>query len=838
MSLRKRNLGRPFMLKNYLTTTFRYLWRNKLFSVLNILGLAISISVCWVIYLVVNYEYSYDKGLADKKHIYRVVSGFIFDEKESYNGGVSKPLYQSLRKEAVGLKRVVPLMGQRVNAVQVNTVEGKPLVIDDQTGIAATDSTYFSMVPYRWLAGNKNTALSAPDQVILTESRAQQYFPNKKPQEIVNRTLTYYGYGEKDTVMRTVAGIVADPKTPTEFTKKEFCSLSQKEYPLNTWTNTNGSDKLYIQLQENAVPAKALATIEHIVAQKTKEFDQTRKTKEDNSKFKRWFQLLPLSESHFSTYINEWDGETPLHKTNKKILYGLMAIAAFLLLLACINYINMGIALIPQRAKEIGVRKTLGSGRAALIGQFLCDTFITTLLACMVAYFLGRIEFILLKDIIPNGINPSENILQVVAFMFILSIVVALLSGLYPGWLITKVKTVNVFRNAFVFKNSSGRIGLQKALIVFQFIIAIVFITGALVMGKQLRYAMYSDMGFNKDAVVLVNVPWKYSLDTRYKGKQFTLFTELKTIPGIKNIALGDEPLSEDYSSSDYSYYQEGKEPVTRQVNRKCVDTGYLGLYDFHLLAGRNIHASDTTNEFVINETAVKAFGFKSPQDAIDKFIGYPNKVLPIVGVVKDFHTQNFYTKIDPTIFMSEKEGLFTFNIKLDNANAANWQQTLKAVEKKWYSFYPSESFSYKFYDETIAAMYKDERNLATLINLTTGIAIFISCLGLFGLAVLTAYQRTKEIGIRKVLGASVTNIVRLLSKDYLKLVVIAILFAVPVSWWALNKWLQNFAYRIPLHWWLFALAGIAGIIIAFLTVGFHALKAANANPVKSLKTE
>ena len=821
---------------NYLTTTFRYLWRNKLFSVLNILGLAISISVCWIVYTIVNYEYSYDKHLPDKQHIYRVVSGFNDDGKENYNGGVSKPLYQSLRKEAIGLKRVVPLMGQWVNAVQANTIESKPLIIDDQTGIAATDSTYFSMVPYHWLAGNKNTALNAPDQVVLTESRAQQYFPNKKPREILNRTLTYYT--GKDTITRTVTGIVADQKAPTEFTKKEFCSLPQKEYPLNTWNSTNGSDKLYLQLQENAVPAKVSATLERILSQKINESNQTKKTKGTASKDKRWFQLLPLSESHFSTYIPEWEGETQIHKVNKKILYGLMGIAAFLLLLACINYINMGIALIPQRAKEIGVRKTLGSSRSALIGQFLCDTFITTLVACIVAYLLGKAEFILLKDIIPNGINPSENILQAMAFMFLLSIVVAFLSGLYPGWLTTKVKTVNVFRNAFVFKNSGGRISLQKTLIVFQFVIAIVFITGALVMGKQLRYAMYSDMGFNKDAVVLVNIPWTYSYDERYKNKQFPLFTELKTIPGIKNIALGEEPLSENYSSNDYNYYQEGKEPVTRQMYRKRVDTGYLGLYGFQLLAGRNIHASDTTNEFVINETAVKAFGFKSPQDAIGKFIGSPNKVLPIVGVVKDFHTQNFYTKIDPMAFMSGEKFLLTFNIKLDNANVANWQQTLKTIENKWYQFYPPETFSYKFYDETIAAMYKDERNLATLINLTTGIAIFISCLGLFGLAVLTAYQRTKEIGIRKVLGASAISIVQLLSKDYLKLVVIAILFAVPISWWALNKWLQNFAYRIELHWWLFALAGVAGIVIAFLTVGFHALKAANANPVESLKTE
>jgi ABC-type antimicrobial peptide transport system permease subunit len=345
-------------------------------------------------------------------------------------------------------------------------------------------------------------------------------------------------------------------------------------------------------------------------------------------------------------------------------------------------------------------------------------------------------------------------------------------------------------------------------------------------------------MGFNKDAVVLASVPWKYNRDEKHQNKQFTLLTELKKIPGIKNIALGNEPLSGSSSSSQFSYYPEGKEPVPHQIFRKNVDTGYLNLYGFKLIAGRNIHASDTTNELVINETAVKAYGFASPQDAIGKVLGYPNWTVPIVGVVKDFHTQNFYTTIDPMAFLTDKNNLLTFNIKLDNANAGTWQQTLKALEKKWNEFYPPGSFSYKFYDETVEAMYKEERNLATLINLTTGIAIFISCLGLFGLVVFTVHQRTKEIGIRKVLGASVFNIVQLLSKDYLKPVVIAIFIATPVSWWAMNTWLQSFVYRISLQWWMFAVAGIAAVLIALITVSFQAIKAAMANPVESIKTE
>ena len=278
---------------------------------------------------------------------------------------------------------------------------------------------------------------------------------------------------------------------------------------------------------------------------------------------------------------------------------------------------------------------------------------------------------------------------------------------------------------------------------------------------------------------------------------------------------------------------------MSREVFRKFVDTAYLRLYGFHLVAGRNLHTSDTTDELIINETASKALGFTSPAQSIGKRISLNSAAsYPIVGVVNDFHARDFYTSIDPMAFMSDRSNLVTFNIKLDKVHPADWQKTLKAIESKWKAFYPAGSFSYKFYDERIAELYKSERNLSTLINLVTAIAIFISCMGLFGLAVLTAYQRTKEIGIRKVLGASVAGIVALLSREYLRLVALAILISAPIAWWAMNRWLRNFAYKIPLSWWLFALAGLSGLGIAFLTVGFHSFKAAKANPVKSLKIE
>jgi ABC-type antimicrobial peptide transport system permease subunit len=803
-----------------------------LFTALNITGLAVSISASWIIFRIVDYEFSYDRGRPNTDKIYRVVTGFIWDEKESYNGGVSAPLYQGVRQQASGLDYVVPVLGKWIDAVEVNTTTGKPLIVDDPTGIVATDSAYFSMVPYHWILGNNTTAFNAPENVVLTEERAKKYFPGKKPEEIFHQRLTYYS--SRDTITRTITGIVADLNTPTEFTAQEFCSLPTKAYKLNEWTNTNGSDKLYLQLKQGAEPAKVLSQIQGLVDQKAKEFGQ-KNANQIHFKYKRWFQLLPLKESHFSTFIEEYQ----VRKASKPVLYGLAGIGLFLLVLACINYINLSVAGMPQRAKEIGVRKTLGSSHGQLIAQFLSETLITAFFAAVFAQALSLLGFRLLKDIIPPGVVPLGGMFQLLAFILVISVVVTILAGIYPGLLITKVKTINVFRNFSVSMNTNHQFSLQKVLIVFQFIIALVFITSAIIVGSQLHYTLTTDMGFNKDAVVLVDIPWKYAYDKKYENKQFSLFTEFKRTPGVYNISLGRAPMSDSYSSSQYEYAQEGKAPVSRQVFKKWVDTAYLNVYGIKLLAGRNIHASDTTNELVINETAVHAFGFKSPQDAVGKFIGPGNEQkFPIVGVVKDFHLQDFYKTIDPMAFESEKDNLSTFNIKLAGHDPAAWQATLKAIEKKWYQFYPPETFSYKFYDETLEGMYEQERHLTKLISLATGIAIFISCLGLFGLAVLTAFQRTKEIGIRKVLGASVSGIVQLLSKEYLRLVIIAIALAIPIAWWAMNKWLQNFAYRIQLQWWMFLLAGLIGIAIAMITVSFQAIKAAVANPVKSLRTE
>ncbi|SEL52303.1 ABC transporter permease [Parapedobacter koreensis] len=823
------------MIKNYFKTTLRHLWRNRLFTALNILGLAIGISACWVIYRIIDFEFSYDAQLPNSERIYKVISAFNREGKESRMGGVSAPLYQGIEEEITGVESVVPVYGQWVNTLEIKRENQAPFIQEDPIHIVATNATYFSMLPYTWLAGDKRTALNAPESVVLTESRAGIYFPGAKSADMLQRTITYYG---QDTVTRTVTGIVADYYTPSEFTAQEFFVLPKTAYEANMWTNTNGSDKLYLQFQNGTDVSAKLGQINELDARHWKAFEEKLKNAGNTNALSRVrsYELLPIRDAHFATTVSDGANAS---KTSKPVLYGLIGIGIFLLILACINYINMSVAQIPQRGKEIGVRKTLGGGTWQLIGQFLSETLLTALVASVLAFSLGRLAFWILDDIIPVGVTPEDDIFLLIGFMLSLVVLITLLAGLYPGWLITKVKTVNVFKNFFATSSTKRRFSLQKVLIVFQFTIALVFIISTIIVGAQLRHTLKADMGFNKDAIVLVNVPWKYLSDPRYQDKQFALLGELRNLPGVDQVAMGTAPLSSGYSSSPFGYAPEGKDPVEIISFKKTIDTAYLTLYQMELLAGRNIHASDTTSEFIINETAAKAFGFATPEAAIGQFIGQRGtNNYPIVGVIRDFHTQDFYTPITPTVLSTYKRNLSSFNIKLDSNSPAQWQATLKAIGQKWAMFYPSDTYQYHFYDETLEAMYKQERQIGKLINLATIITILISCFGLFGLATLTAFQRTKEIGIRKVLGASVMGIVALLSTGFLKLVAIALLIATPLAWWAMYEWLQDFAYRINMEWWMFALAGLTAITIALLTVGWQAIRAAIAKPVDSLRDE
>jgi len=812
--------------------SIRHLKRNKLFTFLNILGLTIGISSCWVIFKYVNYELSYESGLKNNENIYRIVSRMKFEDKEeNWTGGISRPIFFALRDEVRSLDRAVPVFNFYTQSVIIPEGNGQAKRVEDldfDSQITETEESYFDMVSYTWLAGKKNGALSNPNQVVLTEERAKFYFPNSKYEDIIGKTLIY-----SDTLQKTVTGIVAALDYPTEFKGREFFQLQKRDRDNNIgeWTNTSGSDRVYIQAKDKKNLESAYNQISNIVAKKFEQYKQEVKPK---FKFSRDLELLPLKESHFSTHIEE----RLVDKTSKTVVYGLIAVSIFLLVLACINYINLTTAQIPQRSKEIGIRKTLGGSKKSLILQMMIETGIIISISIIASYFVSKLGFSLLGDLISENVKDFNNPLVFGLFIFVVLLFTLLTAGLYPSWLITKVNAIDIFRSKGNVSTGAGNFNLRKILIVFQFIIAQVFIVAAIIIGQQLRYTIKKDLGFNKDAVVVVDIPYKLFDSDNFVTKKKTLAVELEKIQGISAVSLGSQPLSSGYSSTAMEYNSaDAKEPIIQIVYKKEVDSKYLDFYNLKLLAGNNLTASDTTNGYVINESALLGFGIKNPQDAIGKIIGQKGQYHPIVGVIKDFHAKDFYSQIEPLALLSGFNSN-TYNIRLDQGSFKDSETIMANAKAKWSEFFPTDNFDYKFLDEAIYSLYKKEQQLQKITNISTSIAIILSCLGLFGLATISAYQRTKEIGIRKVLGASISGIVGLLSKDFVKMVFIAIIIASPIVWWACNKWLEDFVYRIEISWIPFVFGGLIAITAALITVSYQALKAAKVNPAESLRDE
>lgn len=820
------------MIKILLQNSIRQLIRNKLFAFLNILGLTIGISSCWLIFKFVNYELSYEQGLHGKELTYRLVNRIsINGGEEKWSGGVSRPIFFALRDEMKWSKQPVPFFWFYAQSVKIPGINGRaPRIeeLDFDGQIIETEESYFEMTDHIWLAGSKEGALSTPNQVVLTQDRANFYFPDEEYNDVIGQTLIY-----SDTIQKTITGVVADLHYPSELRGKEFFQLQkrEKDNQLNEWTNTNSTDRVYVQASSDKELAHVYKQISMILDRKMTEYKTETKPP---FTFDRNLELIPISESHFSTYMQEFGND----KTSKTIIYSLIALGAFLLVLACINYVNLTTAQIPRRSKEIGVRKTFGGSRKSLIIQMMTETLLLISISVIASYFISKLGFSLIGDLISEEIKTYNSPLAFSVFIFLILFTTLLTAGLYPSWLIAKVNAVEIFRNKGNIDTGRGHLNLRKILIVFQFIIAQVFIVASIIIGQQLRYTIGKDLGFNKEAVVLVDIPYRLRGQDNFTSKKKTLAIEIEKLKGVKEVSLGNPPLAGGFSSTMLQYNDPHKqEPYSQIVLKKEVDAKYLDFYELKLLAGNNLTVSDTTNGFVINETALRGFGFQNPQDALGKVIGQEGFIHPIVGVVQDFHSKDFYNTIEPLALLSGFNSN-TFNVRLDQRGYADWSSTISQLRAIWSQFFPIENFDYKFLDESIYALYKKEQHLKRIINISTSIAIVLSCLGLFGLATISAYQRKKEIGIRKVLGASISGIMSMLSKDFMKMVFLAVLIASPIVWWLCSEWLQDFAYRIELSWMPFVLGAVLAVGAAMGTVSYQAVKAARLKPVDSLRDE
>lgn len=818
-----------FIIKN----SIRHLKRNKLFTFLNILGLTIGISSCWVIFKYVSYELAYEKGISNKNNVYRLLTQFKTEDSEELFSGVSRPIYFELKRDKLGLDLVVANYKKQINTVIIPEIPGQEKKFEepeyDETTVIETDKEYFDLVDYKWLAGNKQTALIEPHHLVLTEKRAKHYFPKLMAEEMIGKTIIY-----NDSLKKTITGVIEDLNYPSEFNGQEFLLLqeTEREKRLISWAGTNGADRIYFQDNDPQIIENAIKQMQSTLIKNWKQVEQQKLV---DFSFNRKLVKMPLLDSHFANYMKE----NAFPKTSKTLIFTLIAVALFLLILACINYVNLTSSQLPLRHKEIGIRKTLGGSKRSLILQMMCETAIIVIFSATLSIIVTHLVISFLHDFFPESrINYTDPILFLIVMVCLL-IFTILIAGLYPSWIMSRMNVIDIFRNKSNIQIGKENLNLRKSLIVFQFIIAQLFIVGAIIISQQLKYVVKKDMGFNKESVIRIHIPYKVVIDQNLYNKRFTLLQELRKLPGVDEISMGTAPLSMGYMSNSLKYFPDDKsDPITRNIYFKNIDTAYLSFFDFKLIAGTPLIPSDTTNGYLINETAVKAYGFKNPQEAIGKFIGNPNRMIPIVGVIKDFHTSDFYTPIGPIALSYNNRDLEEYNIRLNPNIKSEWPKIIENINNTWNKFYNSDLFNYKHYDETILAFYKKEQQLLKLINISTTIAIIISCLGLFGLATLIANQRSKEIGIRKILGASVSGIIGLLSKGFIKIITIAILIASPIIWWASNEWLKDFAYRIEVSWLPFILGGLVAITAALLTISYQAIKAAKANPVNSLRDE
>ena len=820
------------MFRNYIKIAWRNLLRNRVYAAINVVGLALGISACLVIFLSVHFELGYDTFHPGKENIYRVVSELGNMEKGFRKfPSVPDPAPDALAGQ---LSRIEFMAG--LHPIRTKTSakgdNGELRKFDEpeegkgKPDVVIIGPEYFRIFSYTWLAGKPVTAVQEASTVVLTAGKAAKYFGRLSPDQYIGKTVNY-----NDSIPLTVSGIVADLPENSDLIFTDFIAYTTaKNTPLKNMLSLDqwgmfGSTQVFVKLNagtDTAQVNKQLAAFgeAHIL------------TGPGGSKLLR---LQPLSDIHFNTdYKDDYTRQVHL-----PTLYGLMGIAAFILIIAAINFINLATAQSVARSKEVGIRKVLGSNRSSLVLYFLTETFILTGIAVILSLFAVKPLLALFSGFMPNGVSLHLFSWPTVLFLLLITVFTTLLSGLYPA------KVLSSFQPALSLKGATGQKGNQRGylrvgLVVFQFTVSLVFIIGSLVMNNQLRYMLQKDLGLKTDEIITISTNGSYP-----KTMPGALAQKISALPRVDMVSLSEgTPMAQGHWGTYLKNINSDRQEVDCQL--ELADDKFVPLYQLKLLAGRNLSPSDTIREVLINESCAKALGFKQPEDAIGKLVesgmsdSRYTKRIPIVGVLADFHVLSLHDPIKPTYIVSSLGPSRSLNIRLALAGTTPDQlkQTLSGIEKAFASIYPNEKFEYRFFDDTISKFYEKERQMEGLMNTAMIIAIVISCLGLFGLAAFTARQRTKEIGIRKVLGASVSNIAALLSKDFLQYVFIAAVLASPIAWYCMHKWLQGFAYSAPIAWWIFVLAGMMAMLIALVTVSFQSIRAALVNPVESLKAE
>lgn len=825
---------RQYMIKNYFRTAWRSLARNKMYSLVNVLGLALGICACLVIYLITRHEFSFDTFHPDRDRIYCVDAGM-------HNGHmhcVPGPLPAAMRRGMTGVETVAAFHTFQAGVTVPGGPNEKPKRFVDDGSLLIAEPDYFNIFQYRWLSGNAATALSAPNTVVLTAEKARRYFGGLPPNQVIGRTLYY-----QDSLMVRVTGVVADWTGNSDYNFRQWISYAtipasflKTTITLDDWGKIEMSSKVMVKLAKDVRPEQLDAQLMALVKPHY------------NRNLRYSARLQPLSGVHF----NRDYGGVDVRKASKPVLYTLMAVAIFILILAIVNFVNLSTAQSMQRAREIGVRKVLGGGRSGIAVQFLAETLLLTLAAVFIAALMVTPMLGLFADMIPGEVRFRPDGATLL-FLLLVIAATALLAGFYPAKVLSKYQPTLTLKGITAVPGG-GKGALRRALIVFQFTISLLFIIASLVVGAQLRYALHADLGFKTDAIITVASPeddtpgkMAFGPDRRREppGKKTdhtaVLMEKIRSLAGVEQVIREwRQPL--DRKGMHFGGGRlKGSDDKPIKVSVHSGNHQYLPFYQMRLVAGRNMLPGDSIREVLITESCAHALGFADVRAIIGREMEVgPREVYPIAGVVADFFESDFRRPNMPAIIKPDPRMSTTIAVKVAAASmtAGELHTLIGRIEKQWKTVYPGKPFSYSFLDENIAMMYADDLRTEFLINVAMGITVFISCLGLLGLAIFSTEKRGREIGIRKVFGATVANILTLLCKEIVVLILIALLIATPLAWYCMHQWLQGFAYRTEISVWMFIGAGMAAIGVALLTVGFQTVRAANMNPVKVLRSE
>lgn len=808
------------MLKNYLLVALRNVKRNKGFFALNFIGLYISVVVCVLIALIILHETSFDKRADNAQSVYRVVMETKSATGDRYNAVTQYPLATAMRA-ALPSAVVSQIHYQKEALVAFGNKKFK------ESRVVFADSVFPKLFPVTVKQGSISNALAAPGYAVLTETIAKKYFGNENP---VGKRLKL-----EDFINLEVAAVIADGPSNSHLQYNMLVGYRNMDsrliggFPLDQW-GLKANGYTYVGFT-GGDKVKNTETVLKGIAEKY--------VNKDNGGAISSFNLQPLADIHFNqTYASS----NSYYTINYNYLYLLAAIGLFLILAACINYTNLSTALAIKKSKEVGVRKTMGATRGHLIKQFLSETFFLTAFVIAAAAFSVRLYLPALNTFLEKNIPLDWLSVKSIVLLVSLWLTISLLSGVYPAFVLSGFNPIAALKSKISAPKASV-VNLRRGLVVFQFITAQVLIIGAVVVSKQMAFMQSSPLGFDKQQVVDIGLP-------ENKPEQLQALKEkLARIPGISSVSFSlGAPIGNNNATTGFNLREKY---TTNQIDVtvKSTDKEYLQTYGLQLLAGRWFNNGDEMKisdkipdslkqyAFVLNETAVKALGFAHPQDILGKYVtyGFDDISAPVIGVVKDYHVASLHKAVSPVLMVQFPVFYYNAGIKV---NGGYSQATLSAIEKAWSSVYPNALFESSFLDEHIASQYKEEKRTQQLFSIFTVLSIVINILGLVGLLSFMVEQKTKEIGIRKVLGASIGSISFLLSKDFLKLIVIAFLVAAPTSAYLMNKWLQNFAYRTSISWWVFAASILAALIVTGLAVGYQTIKAATVNPVKSLKAE